>query len=48
MPSWNTSVASAGSEPGALPPMSVQCEIEMAKANSSPSTNTGLTTPTSL
>ena len=37
MPSWNTSVASAGSEPGALPPTSVQCEIEMAKANSSPS-----------
>ena len=43
MPSWKMSVQSGDSEPGRMPPISLKCAQDCAKAASSPSANTGAT-----
>ena len=44
MPSWNTSVASVGTEPGAMPPTSWWWVMVAANASGRPRANTGITT----
>ena len=43
MPSWKMSVQSGDSEPARMPPMSLKCAHDWAKAASLPSANTGAT-----
>ena len=47
-PSWKICFASFEIEPGTMPPTSFQCAMFAVHATSSPSTNTGIASTTSL